>query len=73
MTCFTDHHIRFMDQLAKAGVQHRQELLLHTDLGHDHLSLLCMERSSLPASLHRYSDRELDYANFCRDLSYNFV
>ena len=68
LTCFTDHHIRFMDQLSKAGVPHRQELLLHTDLGHDHLSLLCMERPNLPAGLHRYSDRELDYANFCREL-----
>jgi hypothetical protein len=68
LTCFTDHHIRFMDQLSRAGVPHRPELLLHTDLGHDHLSLLCMERVSLPATLHQYSDRELDYANFCREL-----
>jgi len=68
LTCFTDHHIRFMDQLAKAGVPHRQEMLLHTDLGHDHLSLLCMERMSLPPVLHHYSDRELDYATFCREL-----
>ena len=57
-----------MDQLAKAGVPHRQEMLLHTDLGHDHLSLLCMERMSLPPVLHHYSDRELDYATFCREL-----
>ncbi len=68
LTCFTDHHIRFMDQLSRAGVPHRQELLLHTDLGHDHLSLLCLDRSSLPAPLQRYTDRELDYAHFCREL-----
>ncbi len=71
LTCFTDHHIRFMDQLAKAGVPHRRDLLLHTDLGHDHLSLLCLERPSLPVSLHRFSDRELDYASFCRELVEN--
>ena len=68
LTCFTDHHIRFMDQLARAGVPHRPELLLHTDLGHDHLSLLCLERANLPASLRGYSDRDLDYATFCREL-----
>jgi hypothetical protein len=68
LTCFTDHHIRFMDQLSRAGVPHRQDLLLHTDLGHDHLSLLCLERQALPASLQRFSDRDLDYAHFCREL-----
>jgi hypothetical protein len=68
LTCFSDHHIRFMDQLSRAGVPHRQELLLHTDLGHDHLSLLCLDRPSLPASLQKFSDRDLDYAHFCREL-----
>jgi hypothetical protein len=68
LTCFTDHHIRFMDQLSRAGVPHRQELLLHTDLGHDHLSLLCLDRPSLPAHLQHFSDRDLDYAHFCREL-----
>jgi hypothetical protein len=68
LTCFTDHHIRFMDQLSRAGVPHRQELLLHTDLGHDHLSLLCLDRPSLPPSLQGQSDRDLDYAHFCREL-----
>ena len=68
LTCFTDHHIRFMNQLSRAGIPHRSEMLLHTDLGHDHLSLLCLDRPSLPAILQGYSDRELDYANFCREL-----
>jgi len=68
LTCFTDHHIRLMDQLSRAGVPHRQELLLHTDLGHDHLSLLCLDRPSLPPYLLAHSDRDLDYANFCREL-----
>lgn len=68
LTCFTDHHIRMMDQLGRAGVPHRQDLLLHTDLGHDHLSLLCLERAGLPPALQGFSDRELDYAHFCREL-----
>lgn len=68
LTCFTDHHIRFMNQLSRAGIPHRPEMLLHTDLGHDHLSLLCLERPSLPANLQGYSDRDLDYAHFCPEL-----
>jgi len=68
LTFFTDNHIRLTDQLAKAGIPHRPDLLLHTELGHDHLSLLCMERDSLPHALQCYSDRELDYASFCCEL-----
>ncbi len=68
LTFFTDNHIRLTNLLAKARLPHRPDLLLHTDLGHDHLSLLCLERSSLPACLKKFSDRDLDYANFCREL-----
>ncbi len=68
LTFFTDNHLRLTNQLAKAGISHRTELLLHTELGHDHLSLLCLERESLPTCLQAFSDRDLDYANFCREL-----
>jgi len=68
LTCFTDNHIRLTNLLARVGIPHRADLLLHTDLGHDHLSLLCLDRPSLPASLQAYSDRDLDYACFCREL-----
>lgn len=68
LTCFTDNHIRLMHQLAGTGIRHQQDLLLHTDLGHDHLSLLCLDRPSLPADLQLFSDRDLDYACFCREL-----
>jgi len=68
LTFFTDNHIRLTNQLAKAQIPHRPDQLLHTDLGHDHLSLLCLERSNLPVCLRGYSDRDLDYANFCREL-----
>jgi hypothetical protein len=68
LTCFTDNHIRMMNQLAASGIPHRKEMLLHTDMGHDHLSLLCLDRPSLPHSLQGFSDRDLDYACFCREL-----
>lgn len=68
LTFFTDNHIRLTNQLAKAQIPHRPDQLLHTDLGHDHLSLLCLERNNLPTCLRGFSDRELDYANFCREL-----
>jgi hypothetical protein len=68
LTFFTDNHLRLTNQLGKAGIPHRTELPLHTELGHDHLSLLCLERENLPKSLHNFSDRDLDYAYFCREL-----
>lgn len=68
LTCFTDNHIRLMDRLSRTGIPHRPDLQLHTDLGHDHLSLLCLERRDLPAALQGYSERDLDYAVFCREL-----
>jgi hypothetical protein len=68
LTFFTDNHLRLTTQMAKAGIPHNTDLLLHTELGHDHLSLLCLERENLPKSLQDFSDRDLDYAYFCREL-----
>lgn len=68
LTFFTDNHLRVTNQMAKAKIPHRQELKLHTELGHDHLSLLCLERESLPDCLQSFSDRDLDYAYFCREI-----
>jgi len=68
LTFFTDNHLRLTNQLAKSRVPHRPDLLLHTELGHDHLSLLCLERDNLPEELRDFSDRDLDYAHFCREL-----
>jgi len=71
LTCFTDNHIRLTDLLARVGIPHCSNLPLHTDLGHDHLSLLCLDRSSLPAELQKFSERDLDYAHFCREIAEN--
>jgi len=68
LTFFTDNHLRITNQLAKAGIPHRQDLKLHTELGHDHLSLLCLERDNLPHCLQGFSDRDLDYAYFCQEI-----
>ncbi|HKL27540.1 MAG TPA: hypothetical protein VJ910_15050 [Desulfuromonadales bacterium] len=68
LTCFTDNHIRLTDLMSRIGLPHRKDLPLHTDLGHDHLSLLCLKRSDLPEELQGYSERELDYAHFCREV-----
>ena len=68
LTFFSDNHLKLTHLLSKAGIQHRPDLLLHTELGHDHLSLLCLERENLPLCLQDYSDRDLDYAYFCQEL-----
>jgi hypothetical protein len=68
LTFFTDNHLRLTNQLARVGIPHRPDLLLHTELGHDHLSLLCLEHENLPSCLRDFSDRDLDYAYFCREL-----
>ncbi|MEJ2199983.1 MAG: hypothetical protein P8X63_03060 [Desulfuromonadaceae bacterium] len=69
LTCFTGNHLRFTDLLAKQRIFHRPDLLFPTDVGHDHLSLLCYPHDSLPASLHGLSENDLDYAFFCAELT----
>ncbi len=71
LTCFTDNHLRLTNQLARTGLKHYKDLPLHTDLGHDHLSLLCLDRPQLPAELQTFSERDLDYAHFCREIVEN--
>lgn len=65
---FTGNHLRFTDLMSRQGVPFRTELPLPSDYGHDHLSLLCHDRSDLPEFLASHSDDDLDYANFCHDL-----
>lgn len=68
LTCFTGNHLRVTDLLAAEGLRHVSELPFPTDLGHDHFSLLCHERTALPAPFSGMSDRELDYVHFCAEL-----
>lgn len=68
LTCFTGNHLRFINLLHALGLRHEPELVFPTDLGHDHLSLLCHERGGLPAPFCNMSDQELDYVYFCGEL-----
>lgn len=68
MTCFADNHLRLTDLFARHQLQHRQQMLLPADFGHDHLSLLCHPRITLPEPFASMSESELDYACFCREL-----
>ncbi len=69
LTCFTENHIRVMDLFHDQGLSFSPELLLTSDLGHDHLSLLCHPRHLLPTSLNQLPDSELDYLCFCEELA----
>jgi len=69
LTCFAGNHIRVMDLLARHGLQHDPQVLIPTDLGHDHLSLLCHPRGALPLPFAAMSEGELDYVQFCSELT----
>ena len=69
LTCFCGNHIRVMDMFNRFGLNYSPDLLFPSDFGHDHLSLLCHKRSALPQSLSILRDDELDYLNFCADLT----
>ncbi len=68
LTCFTGNHLRTLNLLTNVGLRHVPELAFPTDLGHDHLSLLCHERSDLPAPFSGMPEPELDYLHFCGQL-----
>jgi hypothetical protein len=69
LTCFTGNHLRITDLLASMQIPHRIDLQFPTDIGHDHLSLLCHQRKSLPEPFFSMSENELDYASFCEELT----
>lgn len=69
LTCFTGNHIRIMDLFARQRLPHRNNLLLPTDFGHDHLSLQCHKPGLLPPELAEYSHQQLDYTVFCGQLT----
>jgi len=69
LTCFTGNHLRITDLLAGMQIPHRTDLQFPTDTGHDHLSLLCHQRKSLPEPFCSMSESELDYVSFCDELT----
>lgn len=68
LTCFTGNHLRFINLLHSLNIFHVPNLVFPTDLGHDHLSLLCHQRPALPAPFAAMTDSELDYVCFCGEL-----
>ncbi|ABA90353.1 hypothetical protein Pcar_3118 [Syntrophotalea carbinolica DSM 2380] len=69
MTCFTCNHIRVMDILGGCGLPYQSRQLFTSDLGHDHLSLLCYRPETLPADLATLKEQSLDYLHFCREIT----
>jgi len=69
LTCFAGNHIRIMDMLARNGLTHSPQIVFPTDLGHDHLSLLCHPRQTLPQPFATMNEADLDYVQFCSDLT----
>ncbi len=69
LSCFTGNHIRMTDFLARMQLPYTPEMTFPTDYGHDHLSLLCHPRRSLPEPFASMSDLELDYVHFCGELT----
>jgi hypothetical protein len=69
LTSFTSNHIRIMDLFTRHGLTHQPDLLHPADYGHDHLSLLCHPRETLPEPFSTMPESELDYIHFCGELT----
>lgn len=69
LTCFSGNHIRIMDFLSRHELPYDPQVFFPTDLGHDHLSLLCHPRRSLPQPFATMKASELDYIQFCGELT----
>jgi hypothetical protein len=69
ITCFTCNHIRVMDILGQCDLAYNPRQLFTSDLGHDHLSLLCYRAGTLPGILSRFNEQALDYLNFCAEIT----
>lgn len=69
LTCFTGNHLRITNLLCRMKIPHNPDLEFPTDVGHDHLSLLCHPRKSLPEPFSAMSEADLDYVCFCNELT----
>lgn len=69
VTCFTCNHIRVMDILGHCGLTYNARQQFTSDLGHDHLSLLCYRPQTLPEDLAAFPEQDLDYLHFCAELT----
>lgn len=68
LTFFTDNHLRLCNFLYRHDIRHNDDLILPSEYGHDHLSLLSFSTDQLPDNLSRYKSSDLDANNFCGEL-----
>ncbi|WP_321367519.1 hypothetical protein [uncultured Desulfuromusa sp.] len=68
LTFFTDNHLRLSNFLHHHEIPYNNALVLPADFGHDHLSLLGMDKKQLPESLHNLNTSDLDAGIFCQEL-----
>ncbi len=68
LTCFTGNHIRYMDLMGHHDIPFEPLLCYPDEFTHDHLSLIALEKESLPSPLEPLNDSELDSQKFCSDL-----
>ena len=69
LSFFTDNHLRLCNFFARANIPFVDNLILPTDYGHDHLSLLGLPREQLPQELQGLSSVDLDAALYCDELT----
>lgn len=60
LTFFTDNHLRLCNFFKEKQIPYSDDLILPTDFGHDHLSLVGLPRKLLPAELREAGTAELD-------------
>ncbi|MCW8858439.1 MAG: hypothetical protein OQK97_01885 [Deltaproteobacteria bacterium] len=69
LTFFTDNHLRLTHFLHQQQIPFNDDLVLPSEFGHDHLSLLGFAKDELPESLADLGNSELDTTIFCRELT----
>lgn len=69
LTFFTDNHLRLTNFLYQHEISHNDNLVLPSEFGHDHLSLLGFPTEKLPKSLSQLGNSDLDATIFCRELT----
>lgn len=69
LTFFTDNHLRLSNFLYRHQIPHNDNLVLPSEFGHDHLSLLGLTKEKLPQSMQGMGNGDLDASLFCRELT----
>lgn len=69
VTLFTDNYLHMSHFLHGHQILYRRKLVLPSEFGHDHLSLVRIPRHELPQSLATLRTDELDSAVFCHELT----